>query len=68
MSNRYNGFAVTLEESIKDEDAQKVIEAILMIKGVIVVEPVVEDISSIFAKNQAQHELRLKLYEIFNNN
>jgi len=65
MSDRHNGYIVTLEKSVKDEDSKKTIEAILMLKGVIKVEPVVEDISSMFARNQVHREMFQKIIDLF---
>lgn len=43
MSDRIKGLTVTLEPNIRDDDAQPIIDAIRLIKGVIDVRPHVED-------------------------
>lgn len=40
MTDRYIGFAVTLDADIRDDDACQIADALLMIKGVAVVEPI----------------------------
>lgn len=68
MSERHNGFIVTLEKPCKDEDSDNIKNAILMLKGVIKVEPVVDDISSMFERNQVKHEMFHKMLNLFNDN
>ena len=65
MSDRHNGYIVTLENPIKDEDSENIKNAILMLKGVIKVEPAVDDISSMFERNQVKHEMFHKILTLF---
>lgn len=41
MTDRYSGFAVVLERDIREDDAQAIIDAIKMIRGVAAVEPAI---------------------------
>lgn len=43
MTDRYSGFVVALDEDIREDDAETVVAAIRMIKGVIRVEPLMPD-------------------------
>lgn len=43
MTDRYCGFLVTLQQDLRDDDAQATLDALRQIKGVIAVEPVVSD-------------------------
>lgn len=64
MSDRYNGFVVTFEKPIKDEDAKNLEIALMSIKGVISVKPIVDDIASLCARSQIGHEFRKKLWKV----
>ena len=63
MTDREVGYIVTLEKSIREDDAEDIKTAILMIKGVISVKPIVEDINLHIAKTTARYELEKKLYQ-----
>jgi hypothetical protein len=43
MTDRYKGLVVTLDRDYRDDDAQSIIDAIRMIRGVVDVEPVLTD-------------------------
>jgi uncharacterized membrane protein len=63
MSDRYNGFVVTFSTPIKDEDAENLKIALGSIKGVLSVNPIVEDVRSLCAKQQIRYELTQKLWK-----
>lgn len=63
MTDREVGYIVTLEKSMREDDTEDIKTAILMIKGVISIEPVVEDINLHIAKTTARYELGKKLYQ-----
>lgn len=44
MTDRHSGYVVTLAEDIREDDAQAVIAALGMVRGVLSVEPVVADL------------------------
>jgi len=64
MSDRYSGLIVTFKEPIKDEDADKIIELFYQIKNVVNVQPVVDDVLMVVAKNQIRHEFTEKLWKV----
>lgn len=41
MSDRAKGFVVTLGDDLREEDAERLREAIAMLKGVVAVEPLI---------------------------
>jgi len=63
MSDRINGLVVTLEEDYKDKDAEAIICAIGMIKGVISVSTNVVDYKDHINRQQIKMELKQKLRE-----
>jgi len=64
MTDRLNGFIVVLEQPTRDDDAQHIIQAIQMIKGVACVLPEVEDAKTMMVRYQVKTELRAKLLEV----
>lgn len=63
MSDRYYALTVLLEEPIKDEDAEEIVAAIGMIRGVLKVTPHVADAALYFAQETARHALIQKLWD-----
>jgi Na+-translocating ferredoxin:NAD+ oxidoreductase RnfC subunit len=61
MSDHYSGFIVTLDDEIKDEHAERIIEAIRMIKHVATVEPIVATMEHHNAKAMARMDLQREL-------
>lgn len=43
MTDRHTGYVVTLSSDIREDDAQAIVDAIRMVKGVLSVEPVTAD-------------------------
>lgn len=64
MTNRLNGLTVTLEPNMREDDAQCIINAILLLKGVESVTTHVADLPHHFAVEQAKSEMRKKILEI----
>lgn len=64
MTDRYYAFTVTLDKSIRSDDAQPIIDAIRMIKGVSDVVPVVENVELHWAQERARRELGEKILAI----
>lgn len=64
MTNRYNAVVVTFERDIRDDDAEAIINAIRMIKGVVDVDPNVSDINMHVAETRVKIELTNKLYDV----
>ena len=63
MTDRYNSVIVTFDRDIRSDDAEPIINALKMISGVVSVDPVVSDMEHHSAKQQALHELRMKLWD-----
>lgn len=64
MTNRYNAVVVSFERDIRDDDAESIINAIRMIKGVVNVDPNVSDINMHVAETRAKIEIINKLYDL----
>jgi hypothetical protein len=70
MTDRYKGFVVTLDRDISEDDAEAVINALRMVKGVVKVEPVEASFDDQIIQTRVQNEVRIALYdaldEVFN--
>ena len=64
MTNRVSAFLVILEDDTREDDAQAVADAILMIKGVLSVESHISDLNTQIAEARGRSELGKKLFEI----
>ena len=64
MSDRIAGLSVTLQDDMRDDDAQSIIDAIAMIRGVVTVQAHVADIEHHFAKEQARREMTDQLRDV----
>ncbi len=64
MTDRYHSLTVILEKDMRDDDAERMIEAIQMIKGVLDVKPVISDPTSWMAEERARRELGEKLWNV----
>lgn len=64
MTDRYNAFIVVLEQDIRSDDAQPILDAIKQLRGVLGVEPYVSDISEQIAEMRARRELGQKLWDV----
>lgn len=63
MSDRHVAYTVVLSCELKDEDSQRTLAAIRMLKGVLSVVPVVADANFYVARQQAKYELRRLLFD-----
>ena len=61
MTDRHAGYIVTLADDIREDDAEAIIQALLMIKGVARVEPIVADHQLFLATQRARAEIGDKL-------
>jgi len=64
MTDRYFAITVLLEGDIREDDAQPIIDAIRMIKGVIKVKPHISNPDLWGAVELAKSELRKKIWDI----
>lgn len=63
MTDRHAGYIVTLSRDIREDDAEAVIAALRMVKGVVGVDPVLADPSVHIAEMRIGTEVRQKLYQ-----
>lgn len=64
MTDRIKGLTVTLVNDLRDDDAQPIIDAILLLKGVLEVTTHVADMEHHFAVGQAKALLRSKIHAV----
>lgn len=64
MTDRYHSLTVVLEKDIRSDDAEAIIEAIKMIRGVLDVTPHVADATSWMAQTRVRRELGEKIWDI----
>lgn len=63
MTDRHAGYIVVLEENIREDDAEHVINALRMVRGVQSVEPIVADHATQIALARARGELQRRLLD-----
>lgn len=64
MTDRHVAYTVVLEREVREDDAQRIIEAIGMVKGVREVVPVVADPGTYFAVASVRWEILGELQEV----
>lgn len=64
MSNRINTITVVLEKETREDDCERILEAIRMVRGVLSVEADVADSTDFMAIERARRELGQKMWEI----
>lgn len=64
MTDRHSGYVVTLAEDIREDDAEAVIAALQMIRGVQSVQPVTGDVRQIIVASRRDVEWRSRLDEV----
>lgn len=64
MTDRFKGVVVTFEEDIREDDAEKLLNAIWMLKGVIDVTPSVANVDDHLARERVRRELGRALMEV----
>lgn len=64
MTDRHAGYIVTLGADIREDDAEAVITALRMVKGVIAVDPLVFDHDLLMAQRRADDEWRKRIYNL----
>lgn len=64
MTDRLKGLTVTFEHDIRVDDAEAVISAIKMIKGVLSVDPLVSNHEQHIAEARVRHELGRKILKV----
>jgi hypothetical protein len=64
MTDHHTAYIITLDKDIKEDDAEILMSALMMIKGVISVSPVISDIQSHVAEQRANLKLKDKLINL----
>lgn len=65
MTDRHAGYVVALDKNMREDDAQAILSAISMIRGVLAVKPVESDPMSEIAGIRVRREILRKMYEAF---
>ena len=63
MTDTFNILTVVLEKETREDDAEPILNAIRMIKGVRSVRGKISDPTEFMAQERAKHELREKIWE-----
>jgi len=64
MTDRHIAYTVLLKEPVREDDAESILNALRMIKGVAKVTPVVQDVQSYFHEERVRRELGAKLMNV----
>ena len=67
MTDRIKGLTIVLEDNIRDDDCDRITDAIGMVKGVVSVIRHVEDDEHYMAKQQVKREIGGKIMELVRN-
>ena len=61
MTDRINAFVVVLEKDMREDDADRILNAIAQIRGVLEVRPHGADTAAVIARAQARGELLARI-------
>jgi len=64
MTDRIKGFTVTLERDIREDDFQRIKEAVEMIKGVLHVEPSLVTSEDFMIKQRIKHDVTMNIIKL----
>ena len=64
MTDRHAGYVVTLADDIREDDAEAILTALRMVRGVLSVAPVVADLPGHIAEMRVRTELHGKLLDV----
>lgn len=64
MTDRFYALTVALDKDIREDDAQQLIQAIKMMKGVVDVSGEVSDIGNYVSEARVRAELGRKMFEV----
>ena len=62
MTDRHAAYIVTLDQDIREDDAEAILNALRMVKHVLSVEPVVADYGQHIAERRADDAWRKRIY------
>ncbi len=63
MTDRYKGFLVTLDKEIRDEDAENIVNALKMVKGVHSVKPYIKGMEDHMMYEKAKSDMGHKILD-----
>jgi len=64
MAYRVKGFTVTLKKNIREDDFQRILEAVEMISGVLHVEPVLVTSEDFMVRQKVKHEITTNILKL----
>jgi ATP sulfurylase len=64
MTDRLKGVIVTFQNDVREDDAEAILNAIRMIKGVLSAKPLVSDVNQHMAEQRVRQELGEKLWKV----
>lgn len=64
MTDRYNAFVVVLENDLRDDDADEIVKAITLLRGVLAVTPHIADMATTIAEVRVKNDVRQKLFDV----
>lgn len=67
MTDRHSGYIVVLAEDIREDDAEGILNALRMVKGVISVTPVIADYGQAVARERRDDKWRDALLDLARN-
>ncbi len=67
MTDRLKAFVVTLDHDIREDDADPILSALRMVRGVLSVDPVTATMDDDIARRRVRYELEMKLIEAIRN-
>ncbi len=65
MTDRHAGYLVTLDRSIREDDAEAVLNALRMTRGVLTVTPIIDNLDIQMAYEKARMELGARLLTFY---
>ena len=65
MTDRHAGYIVTLEQDVREDDAEAIINALRMVRGVESVDPVVSDHRNHIGEERARRDIERRVLAVF---
>lgn len=66
MTDRFKGFLITLDREVREDDAEQIITALKMIKGVMMVKPYINDMEDWMMYEKGVWDTRSELIKFMN--
>ena len=67
VTDRHAGYVVILDHDLREDDAERILNALAMIKGVASVRPIQSDIALTIAEERIRQHTEQKLYDFTRN-